>query len=439
MFPGMAPDQLDRIWRHPLQERSLNVVAQLLTALRMCNEHADYYEFQRNLGREIYEHGQQEAGVAQAVKRLSKGLAIQANAPQLQNGGDPTDLEAWRDEQATYERVSRQFRSVGDALAWRAVNYNRRYIVAMSRNQHVGGPMARKAGLDFELGRLDFEWKHNRRFTLLHDLTNCVRIGDVTVFTSDGPVIDEVKSKRRVSAKQRDRMRQAVAAAAEGGVLPGTEAGLLVDVPVDAKHHMTALGDALDLAESRGVAGFAVRGGRRGVVAASLLTLGRHPNLQAMDGRWTQAENNSMFKAGFSRQHPHLEIRSTDATGRHAMLPPFGIYPLPARQCAQLVCDALMFEVRMPVAAVVGFATEAGMDVVSHLAADPRGQPGDEPGLELHYGSSRLTLTVDALRQQLQEFVDFPTYMRGLRFLLEQTAPARQPYPVFGNDRRLWR
>ena len=38
------------------------------------------------------------------------------------------------------ERVDRQLRSVADALAWRVFNYDRRVIVAFSRN-YPPGPM----------------------------------------------------------------------------------------------------------------------------------------------------------------------------------------------------------------------------------------------------------------------------------------------------------
>jgi hypothetical protein len=39
------------------------------------------------------------------------------------------------------ERVDRQLRSIGDALAWQVFSYDRRVIIAFSRNQ-VPGPMA---------------------------------------------------------------------------------------------------------------------------------------------------------------------------------------------------------------------------------------------------------------------------------------------------------
>jgi hypothetical protein len=437
MHPDMPAEQLDRIWRHPLQTRGLNVIAELLGDLRACDDHADYNDFQRDLGREIYEHELEQAAVARAVKRLSKGDKLQAAAPELQNGGDPTDLEAWLDEQATYERVVRQLRSVGDALAWRATDYNRRYIMAMSRNAPAG-PMALKAGLDSELGRVDYEWRQNGRFTLLHDITTCVRVGDITVFTDAGPSIGEVKAKRRVPAAQAARMRQAVAAAA-GGVLPGTEDGRIVEVPVDARTNMSALADALTLAERRGVIGFAVRGGRRGVVAASLLTLAGHHDQQAMVARWDAAADNSMRKAGFTRPERHIEVRSTDSAGRHPGLAPFGIYPLPARQCAELICDALIFEVRMPIAALIAFAADEGLSAQSVLPSDPATVDSDTPALQVWNDHNTVTLTFDAVQQQLLQFTDIRAFMAGLRCLLELPNCPRQPYPIFRNDRRLWR
>jgi hypothetical protein len=76
----MPPEQIDRIWRHPLQIRTLNAVAELLADLRTCDDHADYNDFQRELGRQIYEHELEQAAIARAVKRLRKGDKVQADA-----------------------------------------------------------------------------------------------------------------------------------------------------------------------------------------------------------------------------------------------------------------------------------------------------------------------------------------------------------------------
>lgn len=83
------------------------------------------------------------------------------------------------------ERVGRQLRSVGDALAWRASGFDRSYITALSQNAPPG-PMAGKAGLNARLVAVEARWNDHGRFALLHDLTSCLRIGDLTDFFPNG-------------------------------------------------------------------------------------------------------------------------------------------------------------------------------------------------------------------------------------------------------------
>jgi hypothetical protein len=54
----------------------------------------------------------------------------------------------------TFEHIGRQLRAVGDALAWQALDYHRELVFAFSCNQPPG-PTAGKAGLTYELGRVE--------------------------------------------------------------------------------------------------------------------------------------------------------------------------------------------------------------------------------------------------------------------------------------------
>jgi hypothetical protein len=45
-----------------------------------------------------------------------------------------------------------------------------------------------KEGLSYELGAIQELWKTKGHFALHHDLTNCLRIADLTEFTADGRI-----------------------------------------------------------------------------------------------------------------------------------------------------------------------------------------------------------------------------------------------------------
>ena len=94
-------------------------------------------------------------------------------------------------------------------------------FIAVSSNASPG-PMAGKSGLPHELGAA-VELRNRGNFGLLHDLTNCLRIGDITEFKQDGSkLLYEIKSSPTAkTGPQRRRMEAAVQAVMTGGDLPG--------------------------------------------------------------------------------------------------------------------------------------------------------------------------------------------------------------------------
>src|SRR5205807_2657442 len=89
--------------------------------------------------------------------------------------------------------------------------------LALSRNAPPS-PMVGKAGLAWELGAVKEAWERDGHFALLHDLTNSVRIGDITVFGSSGPSIAEVKQSAGGGSRHREQVRRAQRALAKAGL-----------------------------------------------------------------------------------------------------------------------------------------------------------------------------------------------------------------------------
>jgi hypothetical protein len=63
-------------------------------------------------------------------------------------------VSTWQLELDIRERVARQLRCVGDALAWPVFGFERQYITALARNQSPG-MMAGKLGLAAERARVE--------------------------------------------------------------------------------------------------------------------------------------------------------------------------------------------------------------------------------------------------------------------------------------------
>lgn len=91
---------------------------------------------------------------------LEDGKPPQPHAPKPQSGRDPLLLETLQFEGDVCERVARQFRCVGDALAWRVFGFERRNIVALCQNDPPG-VWAGKAGAAAELDAVEQAYRQN--------------------------------------------------------------------------------------------------------------------------------------------------------------------------------------------------------------------------------------------------------------------------------------
>lgn len=63
---------------------------------------------------------------SQAAKLIRKGRKPQEGVPEPRSGMDPSTLSTWIFEREMWERIGRQYRSIGDAMAWRAFGFDRR-------------------------------------------------------------------------------------------------------------------------------------------------------------------------------------------------------------------------------------------------------------------------------------------------------------------------
>ena len=110
-----------------------------------------------------------------------------------------------------------RFRSIGDCLAWRLYDYDRGVLRLMVEHDFVSTPRV-DVGLMSELRQLAARSTGNPSRTLLHSVTNFLRVGDITFREqgSDRLIIEEVKTSDGPSgrgqrqAAHRQLMQQAL-------------------------------------------------------------------------------------------------------------------------------------------------------------------------------------------------------------------------------------
>ena len=398
-FLGVLPhDDIASVMQHPAQEHNITVVETLIGHLRSCHTFEQYDDFQRALFQLLYYREQHRSESRRCAARLARGKSLPTTLPELPSGANPNDPETWRIEDLVLDRICRQLRAVGDALAWRASEYDRSYIVALSSNDSPG-PMAGKAGLNQELGDA-VELRKGGSFPLLHDLTNCLRIGDITEFTSGGEkLLHEVKSNPQAKAKGRQlkRMKAAIEAVMEGGELPGKPGTRIVRPSIRCCTHMGSFTAVIRNAQERVIVGAAIPNGRAVTVfsAPALARLAANP---PTTDDFSAERQRALEDAGIATATHHVRLASV--TRNHAFVPtvtPFALYPLTPVECALLICDFMTFDVTVAPEMLTRHLEREGITTDIPLALANGSLDGTETVISLAKGSRHLRLHPGAL------------------------------------------
>jgi hypothetical protein len=436
----LPPNTLSAVITHPAQQANVVNVSRLIESLRACHTPGDYYEFQRYLFGHLYKVEERRAKCSHAVKRLRRGRSLPQDVPPLSNRQDPMLASTWEFEAFVYERLARQLRSVGDGLAWNCFGYDRRLILTLSRNDPAG-PMFGKDGLPYELGRVEQLWNEQHHFALLHDLTNCLRIADLTEFADDGGKwLREIKKTPHVESKQLRRTQAAVDAIMSGGHLPGDRPNAkLVEIDEPYVTDLAPLGDLLDLAKKHGSRGMKLPFGRA-VIASSLAAVTNRwgDNLQEGQRVLDSTRQRVIRRAKIDTSLHHITGISGDTASRSPIQAPWSIYPFTPNDCAALICDLLIFETVISPAALQNCLSVLGL--ASDLLLPPEhGQLTNQDVLRVYRNGRALTIHGPSFNQLLYELVKPDSWARGISKLLATADLPDEPVVVFSNEAATWR
>jgi hypothetical protein len=430
------PAIIGRVALHPLQLQACKVVEELIEALRTLEMPADYYDFQVALFHRVHDAQVLQAEASKNLKR-QRSRKMVPDAP----SGD------WEVELAVADRIVKQLRSVGDALAWRAFGYDRRYILALSRNDPVS-PIVGNVGLGYEISEVIESWKQDHTFALLHDLTNCLRIGDMTKFTDEGPRLLEKKKQgaQRISPAQLKRMQDAIDVINSGAPLQ-SRSGRPLELFVATqpfKTHLKQVGEALAIADRDGMS--SIRLGQQWVVsclAATSSPLSQQEHDQKV-GEWYKLREKSFQKGNMQASQHHLRGVNIDSAGADPAIAPHTIYPFTPDVCARLTCDLLLVESVVTwdrFAAALedeGFITECPLPETDETAVS-----SSAPVLIAHKGGHQVTIHGFGATQFLNEFINLKAYAAGVNeaFLQSLRGASMRVSGVltFSNEQAVWR
>ncbi|MEZ0107897.1 hypothetical protein ABH920_001889 [Catenulispora sp. EB89] len=449
--PGFAPEE---VLVHPRHQAAQQTLVALIEDLRACEGPADGFDFQQELLQRVLAADANRNAFSQAAKLVRKGRKPQRGAPEPESGMDPSDLGTWIFEREMWERIGRQYRSIGDAMAWRAFGFDRRVILALCRNEPPG-IMAGKEGLRAELERVEAAWESGS-FAILHDLTNCLRIGDVTVFGPDGPpVTEEIKlNPKRQGPAQLRRIHEAREALWNGAPLPGNDPReKLYDLALPFKTHLDLLREATERAAVEGIATVVVPGNRALAVVDHMGC--RNAGIADDEGfsaLYDERYDPVLREAGIAaRRELNINANSIDGVARDPLRAPWAIYPLHPIVCARLIGDIAAFVVETSGPVLAQALQASGVPARWVL---PPGRGGELARGEVVMEMTTVTrvpiggrvlentrilqMQRSGLDQYLIELVDSVIWMAGVRHLFENREVSGRPWTHYRDESQVW-
>jgi hypothetical protein len=439
---------------HPRHQAAQTSVARLIAQLRACANVRDGYEFQNDLMKLRLAVETDRGGFQQAVKRMRAGKQPQVGAPVPQSGQETNRIDAWQLEVEVCNRVIRQLKCVGDALAWRVFAFDRRHIFALCRNQSPG-LMAGKEGLEAERQRIDQVWREDGQFAILHDLTNCLRIGDMTVFGDGEPKTIEIKTNSQNRARRQNRRISAAHKAVRNfGPLPGDNPGERVhDLDVSFKTYLSLLATGMLQADRKGL--FAAKvPGNRALIVADIYGYSRQGwTGDEFSDRLRRKQLTVMRRAGLGLKPGYIvSATSLDSVATDPTRVPFAIYPLHPEACARLIGDLAFFTVVTDGPVLAESLCEAGLKAKWVRPPSTADLMAGEVVIELSAKTSsplrgtvvaevtrNLQMRRNALDKYLIELIDQDAWLEGLKYLLMgQSLMPRQPWPVYRDENQVW-
>jgi len=407
--------------RHPVHQWAQTEITNLLMMLRTLDDAGQYYNFQRWLWSDVVRIEHQLDEASKHLARVLRGKRV----PEAPEGN-------WWSERMVLRDVARQLRSVGDGLAWQLFGFDRRYVIALSRNQ-MTGPIHSKAGHRQELQTLMDLWQKERAFALINDLTNNVRTGDLTVFRPGvAPEIKEVKTGgKRIRKEQRDRINRALATLHAGAPMPRGIA--LLASPIKLDTHMESLYESFTRSSKFKVDATAVEPGW-----ALVTTVGGASTLDEAQGLLSDALTKATKLAQFGNEEQYLSFNSDDHLGMDPSIAPFSIYPLPPVICAALLGTRISYRGALSARALAVAFDQYGFKVSIPQPAKTSDREMGERTFIIQKGDRSWNLMKRGLGQVILELVTVNAYVRAVVNAIENHPSEPLVGLTFSDEHETW-
>lgn len=252
------------------------------------------------------------------------------------DSGISGDLETVERELFLHRAHANCIRTIGDGIAWRALNYDRAALRALSGN--AVKQQILELGFVNELRELSRAFDTGQGMAILNALTNWLAIGDITLIKNDGSVdLVEVKSSETESsriARQKKKMQEVSDLLKAGRGTLDDQNITIVRLNITPENDLRELFGLLQEAGCSGWVGRRVSG---------------WSYLEAIDfrvlGDFERAKNEAIEResretASWGNNDFVVALDSLDLLAFTPNCAPFTVFPFPERLCIELATGA---------------------------------------------------------------------------------------------------
>ena len=243
-----------------------------------------------------------------------------------------------------WRRACVQLRTVGDAIAWKFLGYQRKTILLMRRGEQAGH-FHGKAGTDVEWALFNEHWDEGEP-TLLTGITTCIRHGDLLVDKGSGTlmIIEAKKNIRHAKGAQKRRGQELVNQInAEGRYEALDGPSWIVETNVPLRTYWRDAEPALERASRQGAATWVPTPGL--AVLFLIPSALNAPSFMAAE-EMIEAERQTAAAAMGASDHRIL-VHGTNYPYRAGPVAPLSIFPVAPHRAARLVTGDILFSVEL--------------------------------------------------------------------------------------------
>lgn len=398
---------------HPAQEAVTSEIGQLIRRMRGTGGRTDVRDIQEELVEFVVDVDRR---FHEANRRLKRDSAT------------AVEVDFWR-------RATRQFRAVGDGIAWRFLDYRRQWLIFLGRNPEPG-PSTNQRGFGGELYMFRDHWERDEP-TVLNAVTNRVTTGDLLVARGETLWAFEVKGRTGVSRPNQKAQRREIEHQINREPRIDTEDGpsWIIESGVPFASYWSEAQPHISRAFDKGAATW--------VPARGVGVLFTSWRAAVSVGAQTAAENlaleQSKARDALGSTPRSLVIHGHHYPYRPSRAAPYSIFPIDAEHAAALITGELQVLVELDLDVIVESMRERGLRVRSLLGDHPAG-PLPDAILQWTDGRVRGVLNRGAVEQLGLELTPVPTWLDALSGTSIPPGPERRwsTYTCFANEGEVW-